>query len=136
MKIKLEPGAYVPERAHKTDAGMDIKAMLGQRIMPHSSVVFHTGVHVELPPNRAGLLVSKSGLNINKKIVTTGLIDEGYDGEIVIRMFNHGEESYLVTAGDKISQLVVVPVEYEEIEIVDEIKSGDRGSAGFGSSGR
>lgn len=136
MKIKLEPGAYVPERAHKTDAGMDIKAMSGQRIMPHSSVVFHTGVHVELPPNRAGLLVSKSGLNINKKIVTTGLIDEGYDGEIVIRMFNHGEESYLVTAGDKISQLVVVPVEYEEIEIVDEIKSGDRGSAGFGSSGR
>lgn len=136
MKIKLDKDAYRPVRAHDTDAGMDIKAMYSQRIMPHSSAVFHTGVHVELPPNRAGLLVSKSGLDINKEILTTGLIDEGFDGEIVVRMYNHGEESYLVSAGDKITQLVVIPVDYVDIEIVDEIKAGERGSAGYGSTGR
>ena len=136
MKIKLDDGAYIPLRAHDTDGGLDIRARHSQRIMPNNSAVFHTGVHVELPHGTSGLLVSKSGLNVKHKITTTGLIDEGFGGEIVIRMYNHGEESYLVNAGDKISQLVVIPVLYEDVEIVDEITAGERGNNGYGSTGR
>lgn len=137
MKVMLEDGAYMPERGHETDAGIDLKAMHGQRVMPHSSAVFHTGVHVELPKGTAGLLVSKSGLNVKKDIVSTGLIDEEYRGEIVVKLYNHGDDSYMVMAGDKITNLVVIPVLYEPIEIVDEIdRDTERGDSGFGSTGR
>ena len=93
-------------------------------------------MHVELPPGTAGLLVSKSGLNVKHDITSTGLIDEGYAGEIVVKLHNHGFDDYVVRAGDKISQLVVVPVIYEGVEIVDEIEGGERNADGFGSTGR
>lgn len=136
MKIKLDDGAYTPLRMHDTDAGLDIRAMHSQRIMPHSSAVFHTGVHVELPEGTAGLLVSKSGLNVKKDITSTGLVDAGFTGEILVKLYNHGEESYLVNAGDKITQLVVFPVLFEPVEIVDDINGGERGNNGYGSTGR
>ena len=136
MKIKLDDGAFTPVKAYSKDGGIDLRAMHGQRIMPDSSAVFHTGVHVELPPGTCGLLVSKSGLNVNNMITSTGLIDEGFTGEIKVRLYNHGEDSYLVSAGDKITQLVILPVIHEDIEIVDQIEGGERGDNGYGSSGR
>ena len=136
MKIKLDEGAFTPVKAYSKDGGIDLRAMHGQRIMPDSSAVFHTGVHVELPPGTCGLLVSKSGLNVNNMITSTGLIDEGFTGEIKVRLYNHGEDSYLVSAGDKITQLVLLPVVHEDIEIVDHIEGGERGDNGYGSSGR
>ena len=136
MRIKLDPGAYKPKRANSTDAGLDIRAMFNTCVYAGRSAVLRTGVHVELPKGTAGLLVSKSGLNVNYSITSTGLIDEGYDGEIMVKLYNHGVEDYVVKAGDKISQLVVMPVLYEPVEIVDEISGGERGSSGFGSSGR
>ena len=66
----------------------------------------------------------------------TGLIDEGYSGEITVKLYNHSGRDYEVKAGDKISQLVIIPVKYEPVEIVDEIGGGERGDAGFGSTGR
>lgn len=105
-------------------------------IFPHSAEVFHTGVHVELPKGTAGILISKSGLNTMNDITSTGLVDEGYTGEIHIKLYNHGDVHYKVHAGDKISQLVIVPVYYEPVEIVDEIAGGERGDNGFGSTGK
>lgn len=136
MKIMLEPGAYAPTRAHGTDAGLDIRAMTGAVIGPGGSHVFRTGVHVELPEGTAGLLVSKSGLNVKMDLTSTGLIDQGYAGEILVKLYNHGKKCVDIRAGDKISQLVVIPVLYEPVEIVDQISAGDRGSDGFGSTGR
>lgn len=138
MKIKLDDGAFIPVRAHKTDAGLDIRAKCNAIVPAKGSYVFRTGVHVLLPKNTAGILVSKSGLNINHDITSTGLIDEGYEGEIVVKLFNHSRSNdYAVRAGDKISQLIVVPVLYEDVEIVSDIESQSaRGSNGFGSSGR
>ena len=81
-------------------------------------------------------MFSKSGLNVKHDITSTGVIDEGYDGEIMVKLYNHGEDSYQVNAGDKVSQLLVVHVLYESIEKVDSINGGDRGSNGFGSTGR
>lgn len=136
MKVKLLPRAFAPSRAHDTDAGIDLRAMNGQRIMPHSSAVFHTGVCVELPHNTYGRIESKSGLHIKHDITTTGTIDEGYVGEIIIKLTNHGEDSYMVSAGDKIAQLVISPVLYEPLEFVDELDMNtDRGTNGFGSTG-
>ena len=136
MRIKLDKGAYVPIRAHETDAGLDIRSKYDYKLEAKESVVIRTGVHVEIPKGCCGLLVSKSGLNINNSLTSTGLIDEGYTGEVLVKLYNHGFRNYRINAGDKISQLVILPVRYEEVEIVDEIESGDRGDGGFGSTGR
>lgn len=137
MKIKLLQGSFPPSRAHEKDAGIDLRAMRGQRIMPHSSAVFNTGVCVELPEGTCGVVMSKSGLNINHNLTTTGLVDESYRGEIMVKLYNHGADSYLVAAGDKIANFVVQPVLYEELEFVDELDTNtDRGTDGFGSTGR
>lgn len=131
MRIKLDKGAIAPTRAHETDAGLDLYAREDGFIPNLSSANFYTGVHIELPKGCAGLLV-----NVKHGITSTGLIDEGYCGEIVVKLFNHGNLDYTVKRGDKISQLVVLPVRYENVEIVEEISGGARGENGFGSSGK
>lgn len=136
MKITLDNYAYPPTRAHATDAGLDLKSPAEFVIGPQSSCTIPTGVHVQLPHGTAGLIVSKSGLNVKHGITSTGLIDEPYRGGIVVKLYNHSTEPYHVMRGDKISQLVVMPVLYEGIEIVDELDYGERGADGFGSSGR
>lgn len=136
MNIYVENGAYVPERAHKTDAGLDVRSRETRLVKAHRGALFHTGLHVQLPHGTAGLLVSKSGLNVKHGITSTGLIDEGYTGEIMVKLYNNSDKSYLVHAGDKISQLVVIPVLYEDIHFRDSLdENTDRGAAGFGSTG-
>ena len=137
MEIAVDPCGFMPIRAHEEDAGLDIMAMFGDIVPAHGSKEFHTGVHIKLPHNTAGILISKSGLNIKHNITSTGLIDEGYTGEIVVKLFNHGDEDYKVHFGDKISQLVIVPVFKPYLELVKKIEdTSERGSNGFGSSGR
>ena len=135
MRIKLDKGAFPPMRAHDTDAGLDIRAMYDGIVRAGQSAIFKTGVHVELPPDTAGLFVSKSGLMMKHDITATGLVDEGYSGEVMVKLFNHGDKDYTVMAGDKIGQLVVMPVLYEPVEIVNSITGGERGRNGFGSTG-
>lgn len=134
MKIKLEKYAFMPVREHITDAGLDIRAMDDGIVRAKQSAVFHTGVHVQLPKGTAGLFVSKSGLMVKHEITSTGLVDEGYDGEVLVKLFNHGSTDYSVKRGDKIAQLVVMPVMYEPVEIVNSISGGERGDNGFGST--
>ena len=137
MKIKLDKGAFLPIREHETDAGLDIRALKGVRVPPKSNMVVHTGIHIQLPPKTCGLLVAKSGLNVKNSLLTTGLIDEGYTGEILVNVYNHGDNAFMIMAGDKITQLVILPCYYEQIEIVDSFEENtDRGSDGFGSTGR
>jgi dUTP pyrophosphatase len=137
MKIMLDDGAFAPVRAHKEDAGLDIRAKSDALVRAGQSMTFHTGVHIQLPPGTCGLMVSKSGLNVRHDITSTGLVDEGYTGEIVVKLINHGPDDYHVHAGDKITQLVVIPIWHDPlIEIVDHIDGAERGDAGFGSSGR
>ena len=136
MKIKLDDLAYMPMRAHATDAGLDLRSPDTMVVLGHGSVCIDTGVHVQLPPGTAGLLVSKSGLNVNHGITSTGLIDEGYTGSIKVKLYNHSNEAYVVNEGDKISQLVIIPVIRERLELVPQLDESDRGENGFGSSGR
>ena len=137
MNIYVEKGAYLPERAHKTDAGLDVRSYENRLVKAHGGALLHTGLHVQLPHGTAGLLVSKSGLNVKHGITSTGLIDEGYTGEIMVKLYNNSDENYLVHAGDKISQLVVIPVLYEDINFKNFLdENTDRGDHGFGSSGK
>lgn len=136
MKIMLEESAYKPSRGHDTDAGMDLRTPVAVTVPAHGSVVIDTKTHVELPHGCAGLLVSKSGLNVKHGITSTGLIDEGYTGSILVRLYNHSDEDYTFEPGDKVTQLVVIPVRYEPLEIVDSIDGGERGDGGFGSTGK
>lgn len=135
MRVQLDEGAYLPERAHSTDAGVDLRTPTRVVLRAHDSVVVDTGVHVEIPHGCAGLLVSKSGLNTKCSITSTGLIDEGYTGSIAVKLYNHGGQLKVFKPGDKISQLVIIPVRYESIEQVDAISGGERGDNGFGSTG-
>lgn len=136
MKIMIDKGAYMPTRAHDTDAGLDLYAMSAQIVPAKESAKFDTGVHIELPPGTAGLLVSKSGLNTKHGITSTGLIDEGYTGSIQVKLYNHSGYDYRVEAGDKISQLVILPIIRPELELVESLEDTERGTGGFGSTGK
>lgn len=137
MKIALDPGAYTPIRAHADDAGLDLRTPVEVVLHPRSSAIIDTGVHVELPPNTVGMLKSKSGLNTLHGIVSEGVIDVGFSGAIKVKLYNHSDERYIFHAGDKITQLVVLPLHsVGDIEIVDSVTPGERGNNGYGSSGK
>lgn len=136
MRITLDKGAFLPERAHSNDAGLDIKSPVTVIVPAHGSVVIDTGVHVEIWSGCVGFLKSKSGLNVKHDIQSEGVIDSGYTGSIVVKLYNLGDGDYLVERGDKISQLVVFPILIPEIEVVDSLDETERGNNGFGSSGK
>jgi dUTP pyrophosphatase len=137
LKFKLdeEKAAMLPVRAHATDAGADILTPRSFMLPAKSSAIIRTGVHVELPHETVGMLKSKSGLNIFHDIVGEGVIDEGYDGEIVVKLYNMTHKPMYLPKGSKITQLCVMPVLYPTYKQAEEINAGDRGSNGFGSTG-
>lgn len=135
MRIKLDEGAYEPKRAHRFDAGLDLFSREEVVIPARGSVIIDTGVHVEIPECCAGFLKSKSGLNMKHKITSEGVIDTGYTGSIIVQLYNHGDEPYLVHRGDKITQLVLIPIVLSTLEFVDELDSTERGDKGIGSTG-
>ena len=136
MKIVLDEGAKKPTRGHETDAGLDLYSRKTMIVPAKESAIFDTGVHIELPPNTAGILISKSGLNVNHGLTSTGLIDVGYTGSICVKLYNHSGYDYKVNEGDKISQLVIMPILTPELEVVDSLEETERGNGGFGSTGR
>ena len=136
MKVMLDDGAYMPERAHEDDAGYDIKSPQDGYIPAHESRVVDSGVHVQIPKGHVGFLKSKSGLNVKFGITSEGVIDSGYTGSIVVKLYNHSDFPYGFKAGDKITQLVILPILTPELEEVDSFPDTERGSNGFGSSGR
>lgn len=138
MKVKLDEGAYMPKRAHKTDAGYDLFLLEGKAtILPAGgSVVIDTGVHIELLPGKCAVIISKSGLYLNKGISSTGLVDEGFTGSIKVGLRNHGDKDYIVYPGDKIAQFVIMDYRIEKLEQVDELAETERGDNGYGSTGR
>lgn len=105
-------------------------------IPAHGAVTIDTGVHIELPPNTAGFLKSKSGLNVKYGITSEGVIDVGYTGSIAVKLYNHSSIDYTVHRGDKISQLVVVKIDTPELALVEKLADTERGNGGFGSTGR
>ena len=126
----------MPTRAYPTDAGLDLYAKEDAIVDAKDSCTFDTGVHIEIPEGYVGFLKSKSGLNVKHGITSEGVIDAGYTGSIVVKLYNNSGYEYRVKAGDKISQLVILPIITPEIEVVDSLGKTARGNKGFGSSGR
>lgn len=136
LKVVLDEGAKIPTRAHSSDAGFDLYARETAIVEAKDSCKFDTGVHIEIPEGYVGFLKSKSGLNVKHGITSEGVIDAGYTGSVVVKLYNNSGYDYKVNAGDKISQLVLLPIVTPELEIADSLTDSDRGDNGFGSSGR
>lgn len=136
MRVVLDPGAIKPTRAHDDDAGLDLYAPKDGYIHGGGSCTFDTGVHVEISKGYAGFLKSKSGLNCKHGLTSEGVIDAGYTGSIVVKLYNHSGTDYTIRAGEKISQLVILPILTPEIELVDSLEDTERGTDGFGSTGK
>ncbi|MBR3445592.1 MAG: dUTP diphosphatase [Prevotella sp.] len=136
INIMLDEGAKAPTRAHEADAGLDIYALEGGLVCNGTCKAFRTGLHVQIPQGYVGILFAKSGLNVKHGITSTGVIDSGYTGEIIVNLHGNGGEHYQVKPGDKISQLVILPIVTPSVNVVDSFDKTDRGDNGFGSSGR
>lgn len=136
INVMLDPGAIMPTRAHEADAGMDLYSPCRVWVRKQDSVVIDTGVHVEIPEGYVGMLKSKSGLNVKHNLTGEGVIDSGYSGSIVCKLYNHGCNNYLVQQGDKIIQLVILPIETPEPVLVESFAETERSDKGFGSTGR
>lgn len=143
MKIMLDEGAKMPTRAHETDAGLDLRTPIEVTVPARGSATIDTGVHIEIPRSGrgdfggyVGFLKSKSGLNVKHSIVSEGVIDMGYTGSIQVKLYNHSDTDYTFKAGDKITQLVILPCIMPELTLVSKLEDTERGNGGFGSTGR
>jgi dUTP pyrophosphatase len=137
---RLHPDAVLPARAHPGDAGLDLCAVDGVELPPGGRAAVPTGVAVAIAPGWAGLVVPRSGLARRHGVTVAnapGLIDAGYRGEVQVLLVNLSDEPHLVAPGDRVAQLVLVPVATCAAEWTDELPSSDgRGEGGFGSTGR
>ena len=141
MKVVLDPGAKLPTKAHTADAGFDLYApenMSAINLYSHDSAIIDTGVHMAIPSGYCGLIVAKSGLNMKQGITVTGLVDSEFSGSIRVKLYRDDNyaDHYTIEPGDKIAQIMILPVPQFELEIVDTLDETERGSNGFGSTGR
>lgn len=136
LKVMLDPGAVMPMRAHKTDGGLDLFSRETAAIPPYCSREFDTGVHVAIPEGYVGDVKSKSGLMMKEEITTDGTVDCGYTGSVRVKLFNHGGGVVQIEKGQKIAQLVIKKIITPEPELVDSLDDTERGSGGFGSTGK
>jgi dUTP pyrophosphatase len=143
LEVKLlRHGAVAPSRTRPGDAAYDVRTDESFVLAPGGRHRASTGVAIALPDGVAGLVLPRSGLAAKHGITllnTPGLIDPNYRGELGVILYNAGDEPYAVQAGDRVAQLLLVPVALPAVVEVDELREPDdalRGAGGFGSSGR
>lgn len=136
MNIILDNGAFMPGFAHKTDAGSDLRSPICAIVPARGNVVIDTGVHVEIPEGYTIFLKSKSGLNVKHNLIGEGVVDSGFTGSIRVKLYNLGDNDYQILRGDKIIQMVILPCAYCEFTEVEQFADSERGTGGFGSTGR
>jgi len=135
---RLDRDLPLPRHAHPGDAGVDLYAAEATALEPGGRAVVPTGLAVAIPVGWAGLVVPRSGLAARQGVGVVnapGLIDAGYRGEIKVVLINHGSDLVSFERGDRIAQLVVVPVAGQHLVEVDELPPSSRGDGGFGSTG-
>lgn len=132
-------GNYTPAYAHPGDAGADLRAAESAVLQPGARATIGTGVAIALPHGFAAFVVPRSGLAARHGITivnSPGTVDAGYRGELRVTLLNtDAEESFSVEVGDRIAQLIVMPVTRAEFATVNELDQTERGTAGFGSTG-
>ena len=138
---RVRAGAALPERATPDSAGLDLRACTDAEtcILPGETAVLPTGLAVALPEGSVGLVFGRSGLGIRHGIVpanAVGVIDADYRGEIMVGLTNHAAEPYIIVPGDRIAQLVILPVLTPPVQEVDMLSETVRGQGGLGSTGK
>lgn len=136
--LRLDPELSIPTTAHAGDAGVDLFARVDTDLEPGEWAMVPTGIAVAIPVGYAGLVAPRSGLAARHGISVVngpGVVDAGYRGEIQAILINHGASRVELRRGDRIAQLVIVPVAATELMEVAELPDSDRGEGGFGSTG-
>lgn len=144
MKIKvkkLNPNAKLPNFSTPYAAGADLYALTEKDIVinPHQTVFVTTGLSFEIPDGYAGLVYARSGLASKNNLAPAnkvGVIDSDYRGEAFVALHNHGQTPQTVSNGQRIAQLIVMPIPAVEYEETTDLSQTERGSGGFGSSGK
>lgn len=132
----------LPNHATAGSAGVDLRACLDEplELAPTETVLVGTGLAVHIAdPSIAGMILPRSGLGHKHGIVLgnlVGLIDSDYQGELMISVWNRGNQSFSIQPGERLAQLVMVPVVQADFEVVSEFSDSDRGEGGFGHTGR
>jgi dUTP pyrophosphatase len=137
--IKLSEKATLPTRAHDNDAGLDLYAAESARIVPGARVSIGTGLAVAIPEGLAGLVLPRSGLALKSGVTlinSPGLIDPGYRGEVRVVLLNTDRTiDFHARPGDRIAQLLLIPIATASPLEAESLDSSTRGGGGFGSSG-
>tara|TARA_B100000925_G_scaffold259512_1_gene215114 strand:- start:395 stop:859 length:465 start_codon:yes stop_codon:yes gene_type:complete len=139
---KIGESIPLPQIATEGSAGMDMRACIDSELIVSSgdTVLVPTGIAIHIADNNlAAVLLPRSGLGHKHGLVLgnlTGLIDSDYQGQIFISCWNRGKKAYKINPGDRIAQMVFIPVEQVKFEVVDDFKESDRGEGGFGHSGK
>lgn len=136
---KLDSELPTPRHSHPGDGAVDLYARVSVTLAAGARSKVPTGIAVAIPDGFAGLVVPRSGLAAKYGLGVTngpGLIDAGYRGEVAVLLVNHGAESVEIARGDRVAQLMVVPVVVQELVEVDELPDSPRAGDGFGSTGR
>lgn len=140
LKIKkIHPDAVIPKYANYGDAGLDLFSIEDHVINPGDHLLVKTGLQMELPMGFEAQIRPKSGLALKNRITvlnSPATIDSGYRGELGIIIINHGDEDFEIKKGEKIAQMVIAKHEIAEIMEVEELFPSQRGTGGFGSTGK
>ena len=139
--VKVRENAEIPERATRESAAVDLKACIDEAvtIAPGASVTIPTGIALEVPEGCGAFIFARSGLGIRHGIALSngvGVIDADYRGEICVGLHNHSDESYTVNPGDRIAQMAIMPVIMAGFFEAESLSVTERGTGGFGSTGK
>lgn len=137
MKVRCE--GHKPTYTNKFAAGLDLKSNTDISIHPGQIVDIESKLAVEIPSGYFGMVVARSGLSYKRQIKLindVGIIDEDYRGDIGIRLINEGKEPYKIKSGDRVAQMIIIPYIQVELEYVEELNETERGTGGFGHTGR
>lgn len=137
LKIKrLHQDAVIPHYALPGDVGLDVHSLEDMSVSPGEHVRLYTGFAMEFPHGYAAIVKDKSSISKAKLHTMGGVFDAGYRGEYNIHLVNLGDTTYEIKKGDKIAQIVMLPVAVPTIEEVTELSESERGEGSFGSTGR
>lgn len=134
--LRVSPEATLPTRAHPDDAGLDLYSLEDTLIAPQKGVTTRTGIALALPQGFVGLVADRSSMAKRGLKTAGGIIDAGYRGEIHIVLWNISSEAVTIKKGERIAQLLIIPIATPAVQEVTALDPTQRGTKGFGSSGK
>lgn len=136
--VKLHPDAIIPSKKRFTDVGYDVSSIKDYVLEPLSTISIDTGISLSAPPGYFYTVDGRSSLWSKGILPFRGIIDATYTGPLIVGLFNMSRNLYEIKKGDRIAQLILAPIIHADIEVVDQFspRYNQRGSLGFGSSGR